>query len=99
MDETVQKALQNIKRNTDRLDEPDAQQTILSKDLDETPNQVHDDIKKIAFFKQVLGYQKSNVCDVENGLKQGKGLVFSKLLDLEVSHSVVRFDKTLFVII
>merc|ERR1719513_247736 len=72
LDETVQKALPDIKRNTDRIDELDARQTNLGKNLDDTSNQVQDNVKEIASLKQVLGNQNSNLGDVEERLKQNE---------------------------
>merc|ERR1719513_239114 len=72
LDETVQKALPDIKRNTDRIDELDARQTNLGKNLDDTSNQVQDSVKEIASLKQVLGNQNSNLGDVEERLKQNE---------------------------
>merc|ERR1712115_502737 len=68
----VQKALPDIKRNTDRIDELDARQTNLVKNLDDTSNQVQDNVKEIASLKQVLGNQNSNLGDVEERLKQNE---------------------------
>ena len=48
LDETVQKALPDIKRNMDRIDGLDTHQTNLEKDLDETSNQVQDSVKETA---------------------------------------------------
>ena len=72
LDETVQKTLPDIKRNTERIDELDARQTNLGKNLDETSNQVQDNVKEIASLKQVLGNQNSNLGDVEERLKQNE---------------------------
>ena len=70
LDETVQKALPDIKRNTDRIDELDARQTNLGKNLEQISNQVQDNVKEIASLKQVLGNQNSNLGDIEERLKQ-----------------------------
>ena len=51
LDETVQKALPDIKRNTVRIDELDARQPNLGEKLDETSNQVQDNLKEIASLK------------------------------------------------
>merc|ERR1712013_530805 len=75
LDETVQKALPDIKRNRDRIDDFDARQTNLGKTLDDTFNQVQDNFKEIASLKQVLGNQNSNLGDVEERLKQNENQI------------------------
>ena len=71
LDETVQKALPDIKRNTDRIDELDARQTNLGKNLDETSNQVQDNVKEIASLKQGLGNPNSNRGDISDDAIDG----------------------------
>ena len=56
--------------DTEWIDESDARQTNLGKNLDETSNQIQDNVKEIASLKQVLGNQNSNLGDIEERLKQ-----------------------------
>jgi len=72
LEETVQKAQPEIKRNTDRLDELDARHTNLGKNLEETSNQVQDNVKEIASLKQVQANQNNNLGDVEGRVKQNE---------------------------
>ena len=72
LDETVQRALPDIKRNTDWIGELDACQSNLGENLNETSNQVQDNVKEIASLKQGLGNQNSNLGDNEERLKQNE---------------------------
>merc|ERR1712142_328021 len=51
LDETVQKTLPDIKRNTERIDELDAHQTNLGKNLNDNSGQVQDSISTL--FRQI----------------------------------------------
>merc|ERR1712106_333404 len=72
LEETVQKAQPEIKRNTDRLVELDARHTNLGKNLEETSDQVQDNVKEIASLKQVQANQNNNLGDVEGRVKQNE---------------------------
>jgi len=70
--ETVQKVQPEIQRNTDRLDELDARHTTLGKNLDDTSNQVQDNVNEIASLKQVLSNQNNSLGNVEDRVKQNE---------------------------
>merc|ERR1711915_189013 len=72
LDETVKKAQPEIRRNSERLDDLDAHQANLVKNLDDTSNQVQDNVKEIASLKQMTGNQNNNLGDIEDRLKQSE---------------------------
>merc|ERR1711915_398096 len=72
LDETVKKAQPEIRRNSERLDDLDARQANLVKNLDDTSNQVQDNVKEIASLKQMTGNQNNNLGDIEDRLKQSE---------------------------
>ena len=59
-----------IRRNSERLYDLDAQQANLVKNLDDISNQIKDDVKEIASLKQMTGSQNNNLRDIEDRLKQ-----------------------------
>merc|ERR1712228_866298 len=66
------KAQPEISRNSERLDDLDAHQANLVKNLDDTSNQVQDNVKEIASLKQMTGNQNNNLGDIEDRLKQSE---------------------------
>merc|ERR1712228_416877 len=72
LDETAKKAQPEISRNSERLDDLDAHQANLVKNLDDTSNQVQDNVKEIASLKQMTGNQNNNLGDIEDRLKQSE---------------------------
>merc|ERR1711970_261756 len=72
LDETVQKAQPEIKRNTERLDGLDAHHNELAKNLNETSKQVQDNSKEITSLKQVITNQNNNLGDLEGRVKQNE---------------------------
>ena len=72
MDETVKKAQPEIRRNSERLDDLEAHQANIVKNLDDTSNQVQDNVKEIASLKQMTGNQNNNLGDIEDRLKQSE---------------------------
>merc|ERR1712228_1019412 len=66
------KAQPEIRRNSERLDDLDAHQANLVKNLDDTSNQVQDNVKEIASLKQMTGNQNNNLGDIEDRLKQSE---------------------------
>merc|ERR1712228_737480 len=72
LDETVKKAQPDIRKNSERLDDLDAHQANLVKNLDDTSNQVQDNVKEIASLKQMTGNQNNNLGDIEDRLKQSE---------------------------
>merc|ERR1712106_94467 len=57
---------------TERIYELDANQTNIGKNLDDTSNQVQDNVKEIASLKQMMGNQNNILGDVEERLKQNE---------------------------
>merc|ERR1712142_1196606 len=72
LDETVKKAQPEIRRNSERLDDLEAHQANIVKNLDDTSNQVQDNVKEIASLKQMTGNQNNNLGDIEDRLKQSE---------------------------
>ena len=72
MDETVKKAQPEIRRNSERLDDLEAHQANVVKTLDDTSNQVQDNVKEMATLKQMTGNQNNNLGDIEDSLKQSE---------------------------
>merc|ERR1711936_32313 len=72
LDESVQKARPEIKRNTERLDGLDAHHNELAKNLNETSKQVQDNSKEITSLKQVTTNQNNNLGDLEGRVKQNE---------------------------
>ena len=73
LDETVKKAQPEIRRNSERLDDLDAHQANLVKNLDDTSNQVQDNVKEIASLKQMTGNQNNNLGDIKETIQSRKG--------------------------
>merc|ERR1711936_795070 len=72
LDETVQKAQPEIKKNTDRLDGLDAHHNELAKNLNETSKQVQDNSKEVTSLKQVTTNQNKHLGDLEGRVKQNE---------------------------
>ena len=93
LDETVQRALPDIKRDTDWIGELDACQTNLGENLNETSNQVQDYVKEIASLKQGLGNQNSNLGDNEERLKQNEDQIKHSDDTLDGLHKQLQYLK------
>ena len=73
LDETVKKAQPEIRRDSERLDDIDAHQANLAKNLDDTSNKVQDSVKEIASLKQMTGNQDNNLGDIKETIQSRKG--------------------------
>ena len=72
LDETVKKAQPEIRRNSERLEDLEAHQANIVKNLDDSSNQVQDNVKEIASLKQMTDNQNNNLGDIEDRLKQSE---------------------------
>ena len=72
LDETVKKAQPEIRKNSERLEGLEAHKANIVKNLDDSSNQVQDNVKEIASLKQRTGDQNNNLGDIEDRLKQSE---------------------------